>query len=86
MNMKSYTVTITEALKLFTVSPTAITWWVNRDYIEAIKVNGKWMLNEESLQEFKKGWDAGFPGVEMTEEQIEIKSRNDKRFDIAIVI
>lgn len=53
MKETKYTVTITEALKVYNgkVSRTIYTKWVNKgDYgLEGIKVNGVWHMTEESV-------------------------------------
>ncbi|KRF52562.1 hypothetical protein ASG99_12435 [Bacillus sp. Soil768D1] len=53
-------VTVTKAAELFGVSRSTISFWVQSGYIEAEKIKGKWMINNDSLKRFKTQWDSGF--------------------------
>ncbi|MEK3992651.1 helix-turn-helix domain-containing protein [Robertmurraya sp. FSL R5-0851] len=57
---EKYTIPISSAVELLGVSKTTVTNWVNTGTIEALKIKGKWLLNQESLQRFKIQWDKGF--------------------------
>lgn len=57
---EKYTIPISSAVELLGVSKTTVTNWVNTGTIEAVKIKGNWLLNQESLQRFKIQWDKGF--------------------------
>ncbi|MFC0476782.1 helix-turn-helix domain-containing protein [Robertmurraya beringensis] len=55
--LDKYTVPISTAAELLGVSKTTATNWVNRGFIEARKIRGRWMIHPVSLEKFKNQWD-----------------------------
>ena len=55
--MDKETYTIAEAMPIFGVSKTTITYWINVGIVDAKKEKGKWIIDGQSMkdwQEFKK--------------------------------
>ncbi|MDN7240635.1 helix-turn-helix domain-containing protein [Planococcus sp. N028] len=73
MEKRNYT--ITEAMPIFGVSRTTITYWINAGIIDAEKEKGKWIIDGHSVKDWQRFQALGFPAANQV-----IR----KRFEIAL--
>lgn len=53
MDKKSNNVTISKAIEILGVSKGTVTYWARTGHFKAERVNGRWVIDKNSLQEFK---------------------------------
>ncbi|WKA56810.1 helix-turn-helix domain-containing protein [Planococcus shixiaomingii] len=73
MDKKTYT--ITEAMPIFGVSRTTVTYWISVGIIDAEKVKGKWIIDGQSVKDWQEFQALGFPAA---------NSVMRKRFEMAL--
>lgn len=83
MGTKKYT--ITEAMPIFGVSRTTITYWISLGIINAEKEKGIWMIDAQSVKKWEEFQASGFPAgdkvirkrfeLALTKNETDIKSR-----------
>ncbi|TWT25819.1 helix-turn-helix domain-containing protein [Planomicrobium sp. CPCC 101110] len=71
--------TITEAMPIFGVSRTTVTYWITEEIINAEKIKGKWMIDGHSVKNWQEFQASGFPaGNKVIRKKFELAFRKNK--------
>lgn len=78
--MVSRNYTITEAMPIFEVSRTTITYWISTGTINAEKEKGKWVIDGQSIKDWQEFQALGAPAAnKVIRKRFEIASKKNRQ-------